>query len=123
MKPAMPSNRASPRKNGHLDNFGAFRSFMGPRCRTKPPELQAQECGNWRGAPGRSNVGKRRSADLQSALNDLKPVGPARKHGHPKPTASRRSGGTRKMRNMPLQSYYRAFLSDFEGRITFTDNN
>src|ERR1035438_2529635 len=100
MKQAMPSNRASPRKNGHLDNFGAFRSFMGARCRTKPPELQARECGGWRGAlvPGRSNVGKRRSADLQSALNDLKPGGPARKHGHPKPTASRRSGGTRKMR-------------------------
>src|ERR1035441_4124367 len=92
MKQAMPSNRASPRKNGHLDNFGTFRSFMGARCRTKPSELQARECGGWRGAPGRSNVGKRRSADLQSALSDLKPVGHARKHGHPKPTARGGSG-------------------------------
>src|ERR1035441_8864986 len=46
MKQAMPSSRASPRKNGHLDNFGAFRSFMDARCRTKPLELQEQECGS-----------------------------------------------------------------------------
>src|ERR1035438_4768718 len=40
----MPSRRPSPRKNGHLDNFGALRSLIDGRCRARPPGLQAREC-------------------------------------------------------------------------------